>query len=214
MQWLDHPKRTFNEALTICFKSFGIHGFEDIVNNKTKALEKEYYKIVWKSLTKDCTFNFGIWLLLSTLIFVFYTLWQDSIYLLPLVASILGFIKFKTIKNKVRLHNESVPIVENQQAQPQARLQVPALKAGQVKPSGNKKWLLQDIIQRGGSYLILFNFLFPLVYLTRIGNYAWNIPIALFFGTFLFIGYFIFWKLPKQQEEILLNRYPILFSIK
>jgi hypothetical protein len=45
-QWEQFPKRTFEEALNIEFKKFGIYGFMDVVY-KTSGLNKKYYKIVW-----------------------------------------------------------------------------------------------------------------------------------------------------------------------
>jgi hypothetical protein len=46
-QWEQFPKRTFEEALSIDFKKFGIYGFMDVVYKRRAVLNKKYYKIVW-----------------------------------------------------------------------------------------------------------------------------------------------------------------------
>jgi hypothetical protein len=45
-QWEQFPKRTFEEALNIEFKKFGIYGFMDVVY-KRRGPKTKYYKIVW-----------------------------------------------------------------------------------------------------------------------------------------------------------------------
>ena len=46
-QWQLAPNRSFDEALQIEFKKFGIFGFSDVVQERHVALEKKYRKIVW-----------------------------------------------------------------------------------------------------------------------------------------------------------------------
>ncbi|MDW5289020.1 hypothetical protein [Formosa sp. PL04] len=43
----DTPDRTFEDALTIAFKKFGIFGFQDVVEARIKALNKHYWSSVW-----------------------------------------------------------------------------------------------------------------------------------------------------------------------
>ena len=45
-QWQTNPKRTFDEALQIEFKKFGVFGFSDVVQERQVVLEKKYRKIV------------------------------------------------------------------------------------------------------------------------------------------------------------------------
>lgn len=47
-QWHENPKLTFEDALQIEFKKFGIFGFSDVVEKRQIALNKKYNKIVWK----------------------------------------------------------------------------------------------------------------------------------------------------------------------
>ncbi len=42
-----NPNTTFESALNSEFKKFGIMGFNDVIEEKTKALNKHYRKLVW-----------------------------------------------------------------------------------------------------------------------------------------------------------------------
>jgi hypothetical protein len=46
-QWQENPKLSFDEALNIEFKKFGIFGFMDIVGKRQLVLRKKYNKLVW-----------------------------------------------------------------------------------------------------------------------------------------------------------------------
>ena len=44
-QWQENPKISFEDALQIEFKKFGIFGFMDVVEKRQAALNKRYNKI-------------------------------------------------------------------------------------------------------------------------------------------------------------------------
>ncbi|WP_434037264.1 hypothetical protein [Formosa sp. 4Alg 33] len=46
-QWEEYPQRTFSDALNLAFKRFGIYGFQDILEAKSKALNQHYWSAVW-----------------------------------------------------------------------------------------------------------------------------------------------------------------------
>ena len=46
-QGVENPKISFEEALQIEFKKFGIFGFMDVVEKRQQALHKRYHKMVW-----------------------------------------------------------------------------------------------------------------------------------------------------------------------
>jgi hypothetical protein len=50
-QWQENPKISFEDALQIEFKKFGIFGFMDVVEKRQAALNKRYNKIVWQHFT-------------------------------------------------------------------------------------------------------------------------------------------------------------------
>lgn len=47
-RWKENPKLTFEEALQLEFKKFGIFGFMDVVEERQKFLGKKYARIIWK----------------------------------------------------------------------------------------------------------------------------------------------------------------------
>ena len=48
--WSNKPAISFEEARTISFKKFGVFGFMDVVEARTNALYKKYWKLVWSYL--------------------------------------------------------------------------------------------------------------------------------------------------------------------
>ena len=46
-RWAEQPGLSFDEALHLEFKKFGIFGFSDIVEQRQNALFKKYYRLVW-----------------------------------------------------------------------------------------------------------------------------------------------------------------------
>ena len=45
-QWIENSNRTFEEALQIEFKKFGVFGFMEVVEKRQAALSKKYVKII------------------------------------------------------------------------------------------------------------------------------------------------------------------------
>ncbi|NHN26964.1 hypothetical protein FIA58_014870 [Flavobacterium jejuense] len=46
-KWNESPNLSFEDALQMEFKKFGVFGFMDVVEKRQKALSKRYNKIVW-----------------------------------------------------------------------------------------------------------------------------------------------------------------------
>src|SRR6185436_13309592 len=51
-QWQDNPKISFEDALQVEFKKFGVFGFMDVIEEKQRALSKRYYKLIWMHFRK------------------------------------------------------------------------------------------------------------------------------------------------------------------
>ena len=47
-QWQENPNRSFDEALHIEFKKFGVFGFMDVVEKRQAVLGKKYNGLVWQ----------------------------------------------------------------------------------------------------------------------------------------------------------------------
>ena len=46
--WEENPNISFEKARDISFKKFGVFGFMDVVEQKQKAMNKRYWKILWR----------------------------------------------------------------------------------------------------------------------------------------------------------------------
>ena len=77
-QWQENPKLSFNEALNIEFKKFGVFGFMDVIDQRKGAMNKKYSKIVWQNFKNF----FGIPQIIGTfsgILIMFFILKRSSI---------------------------------------------------------------------------------------------------------------------------------------
>ena len=132
-QWQENPDLTFDEALKNEFKKFGVFGFMEIVENKTKALEKYYRIEVWKCLKE--------YFRLPKIIVTLFSVWavheilqasDNKEYMVVfLIAGVLCYYVFYLIK-------ESIKFKKTQ------------------KQTG-KKWLFENVIVQLGGFIHLLN---------------------------------------------------------
>ncbi|MEZ0007397.1 hypothetical protein ABH942_002778 [Flavobacterium sp. 28YEA47A] len=47
-RWEENPKLSFEEALQLEFKKFGIFGFMDVIDERSRFLSKKYSRMIWK----------------------------------------------------------------------------------------------------------------------------------------------------------------------
>ncbi|MFT5627365.1 MAG: hypothetical protein ACJA1H_001807 [Glaciecola sp.] len=47
LQWQNDPTLTFDNALKLEFSKFGVMGFSEVIEEKTRALDRYYRKLVW-----------------------------------------------------------------------------------------------------------------------------------------------------------------------
>lgn len=189
-QWSQNPKLSFDEALNKEFKKFGIFGFSDIVEKRTRTLEKKYWKFLWGTFK---TF-FGIPKIIATicLIFVVFQILILSnkfeyfllIFILPLVHfTIQGYRNQKTYKKKIK-------------------------KEG-------RKWLLEELIFSYGSGLLSLNLFVQILINGRYTFFGeesvkteYLLLMAVFISLFMILSYIIIFHIPKKAEEYLENHYP------
>ncbi|WP_296382437.1 hypothetical protein [Winogradskyella sp.] len=122
-----NPNLTFESALNTEFKKFGIMGFNDVIEEKTKALNKHYRLLVWKyfkdffRLPKVILTFFLIWGYYNLLVFI-----EDRFWLLLITCFILLFFPIKFFYKQGKLIKFS-------------------------KKETGKKWLFEStVIQLGG----------------------------------------------------------------
>src|SRR5690554_2779044 len=51
-QWAENPNVSFEDALEIEFKKFGVFGFTGLVEQKQNELHKHYNKMLWNEILK------------------------------------------------------------------------------------------------------------------------------------------------------------------
>lgn len=139
--WKENPSITFDEALHIEFKKFGIFGFSELVEQKTNALSKFYIKEVFKylkeyfKLPKIIITFFSVWVLIKLM-----QLFENKNYfVIPVVLIVFVYLIFYATKESIRVKKN-------------------------YKETG-KKWLFENINGQMGGFIQLFNIgiYFPLI---------------------------------------------------
>ena len=127
-----NPNATFESALNSEFKKFGIMGFNDVIEEKTKALNTHYRKLVWTyfkgffKLPKILMTLFLIWTYYQSLILL-----PNRMWIVAPTAVLLFLIPVWKIYRQ-------------------------SLKIKQIKKQTNKKWLFDNIsVQLGGMIYFL-----------------------------------------------------------
>lgn len=185
-QWQEVPNRSFDEALQIEFKKFGVFGFMNVVEKRQSALNKKYRKIVWNHF-KDffrlpqiiATFS-GVGLLFLVLKM---SLNSEIIYLGICVVLLVFFF---------------VEIVRN------------IKKANKRSEATGKKWLFNEIIQSYGQssgfsfipFQLIFNFR------DQVNNDYLLLIASLFIVSVVLFQYIMLKIIPNKAEEYLKETYP------
>lgn len=184
----EHPDKSFEQLLELEFKKFGVHGFEDVVDNKRKALTRIYAQMTlkriadffqWPVILKSAVFAGVIYFVLS----LYPKDWVfELLFFSTVVLAIIGFIRLSVKKNKVEYFRD-------------------------------KKWLLQDIILQAGGGAILFILPVQIIGFTiesasaSLDHFIVRLGFSLFFVLYLRALQVVCWVLPRQMDEILSERY-------
>ncbi|MGB5700547.1 hypothetical protein [Muriicola sp.] len=182
-----HPKLTFQEALNIEFKKFGVFGFHDVIRDKTKAMEKRYLKILFQFL-KDYFKLPKIFmsLILTALVFTLITLLPEGYKGYFIAVTFLFFMVIALVKS---LQN----------------------KKGLKKK--NSKWLLEDMIMNHTNSLAFLNLglqicINPFI-LESLAEYPIGSLLVSFFLVFLMLLFYIMvYIIPPMTEDLLIKTYP------
>lgn len=185
-QWNQNPKLTFEEALQLEFKKFGIFGFMDVVEQRQAALNKKYNQLVWTHF--------------------------KSFFQLP---QVLGTLAAITLLQQLLSENKYAPIISITLTGIIIVLFAGGLcwmryqNKRQNKQSG-KKWLFREIIFSYGS-LGGFSYL-PVQVFIR-GEVTAYSPLGLFlFSAFLvcmlLLEYILLVRIPQKAEAYLCETYP------
>jgi len=184
-QWKENPKRSLEEALQVEFKKFGVFGFMDVVEQRQKAMNKKYAKLVWHHFK---TF-FRLPQIIGTLVSIF--------LVFQLLKSITISHEVAAILTSIILISFWVGLIRMNR------------KRKKIAKQEGKKWLLKDIIY-GYSSMAGMSYL-PFQIFLQFENHS-NL-IMLFFMSFFMVSmviveYIIFFIIPAKASEYLKQTYP------
>lgn len=191
-QWQTNPSISFEHALTNEFKKFGLFGFQDLVEEKGKALNKYYRKQVWFYLKEFFTLPkiiltlFLVWALFSLIHFL-----DDKEPLMSvLVCVIIAAHIFHLVRFKISIRKR--------------------------KKKTGRKWLFENnIIQLGGLNLFLIvgisfqNSFTSFKQWTSASEFMFSIAIILY----LLIFYISIIIIPKKLKLKMSKEHPEYYFI-
>lgn len=191
-QWEENPKLSFEEALQVEFRKFGVFGFMDVVNKRTWTLKRKYNKLVFNELK---TF-FSIPKIIGTvsaigIVYYLLKLFQEDMIAIQAIfiwLLVLFFLGLGVISRKNKKKN---------------------LQSG-------KKWLLKEIIFGYSSFAGLTNIPIQLVFhFTGKHYHNWTLALFSFLLILLSLTMYIFLVLiPSRAEEYLKETYPEYEMVK
>ena len=181
--WQTKPQLTFDEALQIEFKKFGVYGFSDVVAERQKALGKRYMKLMARYF-KDF-FKLPRIILTIALFAVTYKLFEffPPAYI-PVILILEGFSFYRVIKLK---------------------------KIYKLKTAATgKRWLLEEMIYRGGSAMAVAGMAIQFMHFSLKDNMhqIFIVFMALVFVLSLLHSYIALYIIPAKAQEHLSAAYP------
>lgn len=189
-QWEANPKLTFEEALQMEFKKFGVFGFMDVVDKRRGALNTKYNKLVLQHLKTFFSIPkiIGTFTAIGIVFWILAALQRDvdqgnNVLQASFFALILSFIICLFL---LRQQNKK----RNQKTE--------------------KKWLLRDIIFGYSGMAGIFNV--PVQFALHLNGSHFSNGLLLFFS-FLFVVlgitiYITMFLIPAKADEYLRETYP------
>ena len=186
-QWNENPKLTFEDALQLEFKKFGICGFSDVIAKKTNALNKEYWLLIWHGfkdyfkLPKLIITVFLIWVYFQA--FVFLMEYNINLVMVPTLTLLFGLPWYTFIKNFRTVKRQ--------------------------KQQTAKKWLFEQTLSQLGGLVHVMNIALYLeiIYQNQIPWSFWpSLIFSIFVVSFLVLLYVAIFevtpRLRKQMEKL------------
>ncbi|MGB7842051.1 MAG: hypothetical protein WBL21_04630 [Salinimicrobium sp.] len=184
-QWREDPEITFENALQKEFRKFGVYGFSDVLGKRQWAMEKRYFKIIWREsilLLKDSKILGPVVLLfiLSYQLLSFET--GSTILFLTFFILVIGLL--------LKFHIKMQAITRKME-------------------KGERVYLLEAVMSNTGSFFSVIWLPFHILNLTSsYGNFYWQLLMSFLITMVAFAGYVCYFYLPKKKEEILLQAHP------
>ncbi|WP_225035895.1 hypothetical protein [Winogradskyella sp. SM1960] len=186
-QWQNQPKLSFEEAKNKAFKKFGVCGFMDAIEQRTKAMNKRYRRYLWNELKNW----FALPQIFATLsLFLGFYLAFSTFYTPILALVFYGIIIIWAIYKGIQLNRQF----------------------RRRKEISNKKWMLEEIIfrQSGVTSMVFMSQLYNVYRIPEgfITNIYFIVGLSLAFTAFVIISYISFEVLPSKAEKLLNETYP------
>ena len=189
-QWQENPNLTFDQALNIEFKKFGVFGFMDVIEKRQAVLSKKYNHLVFNHFKEF--FRLPKIILTLAITFLLFKILKFNIFNEFIFGGIfifyLGFLMIEFFK--------STKITKAKQ------------KANQ------KKWLFEEIINQYGSFsgALSFPFYILIQFSTHAERYMvsdyWYFMVSFMIVIVAIINYILFRIIPRKAKAYLLETYP------
>jgi len=92
-QWQEQPNLSFEEAVQIEFSKFGVLGFSEVVEQRTKTLDKHYRTLIWQHIKT----YFKLPRILLTLAIIYFYFTALSLLNNPYVLVLFTFLVFVVV---------------------------------------------------------------------------------------------------------------------
>jgi hypothetical protein len=190
--WQEKPSLTFDDALQIEFKKFGIFGFTDLVTERQKKMGKRYNKLILSILKTYFTIpRLFLTTMLTLLMYVFLSTvaYREYVVISLLVVSILIML-CKTLMYKI--------------------------KQKQFKKKKQKLWMFEEVIYTHGQSFALFQIIvfFPshllrAENLIKVMNHSVGMILVSAILTVFLIGVYVVVKvIPSKAKEHISKAHP------
>ncbi len=191
-QWHQNNNLSFEEALQLEFKKFGIFGFTDLVSQRKAKLSKRYNKLflsIFKTYFTLPRVLLTTLLFLVTILIVQYIPYKSSVviglFVLPLCV-----LFFKTIKYKI--------------------------EQKKCKKNGGKLWMFEEIISSYGLTFLVFHLIVQLLQLfTKPGvlnnflnSFMGSIAVSVVLVVYLLMMYVMLYVIPSKAKEHISKAHP------
>ena len=186
-QWQKQPKFSFEDAKNKAFKKFGIFGFMDAIEQKSKAMNKRYMRYMWTELKKW----FELPQIISTIgLFMLFYVAFSSDFVAISSAVFYVFIGVWVMYKTIQLNRQFK----------------------RRKERSNKKWMLEEMIykQAGATSVVFLSQIYNVFivsdkFLTN--SYA-IVGLSLAFTVLVLVNYISFEIIPNKAEKLLNETYP------
>jgi hypothetical protein len=187
-KWQENPNISFEDALQIEFKKFGIFGFMNVVEQRQLALNKKYNKIVWK--------HFKVFFTIPKVVTTF-SVFSVFLYMLMSLNNHAGIIINSFLIGAILFFLVAIIFKK--------------IKYNQTAKASGKKWLFKEVIfgysnLAGLSYLPI-QFLVHVDFDSEIGTWKTVFFSILIISMYL-LDYIVLFEIPSKAEAYLKKTYP------